>query len=486
MDKILVSPDGEVTVTNDGATILKEMKVEHHVARLLVELSQSQDQEIGDGTTGVVVLAGALLEQAEFLIDKGIHPTKIAEGFEQACAFALENLDQISVASSHLHEEASFLKKAACTSLGSKIVSKCHDLFAEIAVKAALSVADLERKDFNFEMVKIIGKTGGELSDSNFFPGVLIDKDFSHFQMPKCIDDAKLAVLTCPFEPSKPKTKHKLDITNIAEFNELQNFERTSFDQMIQSVKESGANLVVCQWGFDDEANHLLLQNGINAIRWVGGSDIELIALATNARIVPRFSELSSQKVGISGTVREMGYGTTKDRMLLIEKCPNQKICTILIRGGNNMIIAEAKRSIHDAMCTVRNLLIDGRIIYGGGSAEISCSMALTSHADTVVTVEQYCFRAFAAALESIPNALAFNSGLSSIDTVAELRMLHATGPPVFGVDCNQVGTQDMKLQSVFDPLLSKKQQYLLATQLVRLILKIDDYIMQEGNDGGA
>ena len=442
MDKILVSPDGEVTVTNDGATILKEMKVEHHVAKLLVELSQSQDQEIGDGTTGVVVLAGALLEQAEILMDKGIHPTKITEGFEQACAFALENLNRISEVLSHSQEEVSFLRKAACTSLGSKIVSKCHDLFADIAVKAVLSVADLERRDFNLEMVKIISKTGGELSDSVFFQGVLLDKDFSHFQMPKHLNDAKLAILTCPFEPSKPKTKHRLDITNISEYNELQGFERASFEQMIQSVKESGANLVVCQWGFDDEANHMLLQSGINAVRWVGGTDIELIALATNARIVPRFSELSSQKIGVSGVTRELSFGTTKDHMLLIEKCPNQKICTILIRGGNNMVIAEAKRSIHDAMCTVRNFLVDNRVVFGGGSAEISCSVALASRADTITTIEQHCFRAFATALEAIPSALAFNSGLSSIDTLAELKMLHMKGSSIYGVDCNQVGTQ--------------------------------------------
>ncbi|KDN45664.1 hypothetical protein RSAG8_04748, partial [Rhizoctonia solani AG-8 WAC10335] len=336
LDKIMIGPDGDITVTNDGATILGQMEVEHQIAKLLVQLSKSQDDEIGDGTTGVVVLAGALLEQSEGLIDRGIHPIRIADGFERACAVA-----------------------TAMTSLGSKIVSKAHQKFAQIAVDAVLSVADLQRKDVDFELIKVDGKLGGALEDTALVQGVVIDKDFSHPQMPRSVSDAKLAILTCPFEPPRPKTKHKLDITSVEEYKKLREYEKEKFNDMIKRVKDTGANLVICQWGFDDEANHLLMQNELPAVRWVGGPEIELIAIATNGRIVPRFEDLTAEKLGTAGIVREVSFGTTRDKML----------------PGSNRRRA------------------------------------------------------------------------------------------------------DMKKQFVYDPLISKRQQYLLATQLVRAVLKIDDVI---------
>jgi T-complex protein 1 subunit epsilon len=247
-----------------------------------------------------------------------------------------------------------------------------------------LSVADLERKDVDFELIKVDGKVGGSLQDTLLVQGVVVDKDMSHPQMPREVKDAKLAILTCAFEPPRPKTKHKLDITSVEEYEKLQAYEKEKFQDMIQQVKDSGANLVICQWGFDDEANHLLLQNQLPAVRWVGGPEIELIAIATNGRIVPRFEDLTPEKLGKAGVVRELAFGTTKDRMLVIEDCANSRAVTVFVRGGNKMIIDEAKRSLHDAICAVRNLVRDNRVVYGGGAAEISCSLAVSKVADEV------------------------------------------------------------------------------------------------------
>ncbi|XP_043283637.1 T-complex protein 1 subunit epsilon [Venturia canescens] len=476
LDKLMVSSDGDVTVTNDGATILKNMDVDHEIAKLMVQLSQSQDDEIGDGTTGVVVLAGALMEQAERLLDKGIHPIRIADGFELAAQCATKHLDSIAESFPIDPKDLDPLIKTAMTTLGSKIINKCHKQMAEIAVNAVMAVADLEKRDVNFELIKIEGKVGGRLEDTILVRGVVVDKDFSHPQMPKKLENVKLAILTCPFEPPKPKTKHKLDVTSVEDYKKLREYEREKFTEMVDQVKGAGATLAICQWGFDDEANHLLLQKELPAVRWVGGPEIELIAIATGGRIVPRFEELTPDKLGYAGIVRELSFGTTKDRMLVIEECKNSRAVTIFIRGGNKMIVEEAKRSLHDAICAVRNLVTDERIVYGGGAAEISCALACAAHADTISSLEQYAFHAFADALEAIPMALAENAGLSPVKTLSEVKALQLSEKnPTLGIDCMYRGTWDMKAQHVIESLKSKTQQILLATQLVKMILKIDD-----------
>uniref|UniRef100_A0A2I2ZDE1 T-complex protein 1 subunit epsilon n=1 Tax=Gorilla gorilla gorilla TaxID=9595 RepID=A0A2I2ZDE1_GORGO len=454
LDKMMVDKDGDVTVTNDGATILSMMDVDHQIAKLMVELSKSQDDEIGDGTTGVVVLAGALLEEAEQLLDRGIHPIRIADGYEQAARVAIEHLDKISdTVYSHVSK-----------------VNSCHRQMAEIAVNAVLTVADMERRDVDFELIKVEGKVGGRLEDTKLIKGVIVDKDFSHPQMPKKVEDAKIAILTCPFEPPKPKTKHKLDVTSVEDYKALQKYEKEKFEEMIQQIKETGANLAICQWGFDDEANHLLLQNNLPAVRWVGGPEIELIAIATGGRIVPRFSELTAEKLGFAGLVQEISFGTTKDKMLVIEQCKNSRAVTIFIRGGNKMIIEEAKRSLHDALCVIRNLIRDNRVVYGGGAAEISCALAVSQEADKVRDMS------FADALEVIPMALSENSGMNPIQTMTEVRARQVKEMnPALGIDCLHKGTNDMKQQHVIETLIGKKQQISLATQMVRMILKIDD-----------
>uniref|UniRef100_A0A8C5M2F1 T-complex protein 1 subunit epsilon n=1 Tax=Leptobrachium leishanense TaxID=445787 RepID=A0A8C5M2F1_9ANUR len=476
LDKMMVDQDGQVTVTNDGATILSMMDVDHQIAKLMVELSKSQDDEIGDGTTGVVVLAGALLEEAESLLDRGIHPIRIADGYEQAARVALDNLDKIGDSFPFDPNNLEPLIQTAMTTLGSKIINRCHRHMAEIAVNAILTVADMERKDVDFELIKVEGKSGGKLEDTQLIKGVIVDKDFSHPQMPKEVKDAKIAILTCPFEPPKPKTKHKLDVTSVEDYKTLQKYEKEKFTEMVKQIKDTGANLAICQWGFDDEANHLLLQNELPAVRWVGGPEIELIAIATGGRIVPRFSELTPEKLGYAGIVKEISFGTTKDRMLVIEQCKNSRAVTIFIRGGNKMIVEEAKRSLHDALCVIRNLVRDNRVVYGGGASEISCALAVSQAADKCPSLEQYAMRAFADALEVIPMSLAENSGMSPIQTMTEVRAKQVKeNNPALGIDCLHKGTNDMKQQHVIETLIGKKQQISLATQVVKMILKIDD-----------
>lgn len=280
-------------------------------------------------------MAGALLEACEYLLDKGIHPIRISDGFETACKIAVDRLESIAESVELDHD---ILLNISKTSLSSKIVSKFHDHFASMAVDAVLAVADLSRKDVDFELIKVDGKVGGELADSTLVRGVVIDKEFSHPQMPKDLKDVKIAILTCPFEPPKPKTKHKLDVTSPEEYFQLQKYERETFEKMIEQVKASGATLVVCQWGFDDEANHLLLSHSLPAIRWVGGVEMELIAIASEGRIVPRFQELTPEKLGRAGRVREIPFGTTKDRVIVIEECANSRSVTLFVRGGNKMV----------------------------------------------------------------------------------------------------------------------------------------------------
>jgi len=481
MDKMIVSADQEVTVTNDGATILEKMEVDHQIGRLLVELSQSQDDEIGDGTTGVVVLAGALLEQAEKLLDRGLHPILISRGYDKASEIAFKYLEEIADEIKWGPDNLEPLLKTAETTLSSKIVSRFQTKFAKIAVDAVISVANLERKDVNFDLIKMEGKVGGRLEDTVLVQGIVLDKEISHPQMPKVIKDAKIAILTCPFEPPKPKTKHTLEIKDAESYKALFDAEQKYFLDQVRLCKESGATLVLCQWGFDDEANHLLLQNNLPAVRWVGGVEIELIAIATDSRIVPRFEELSAEKLGTAKIVKELEFGTANDRMLVIEGCPNSRAVTIFVRGGNAMIVEEAKRSLHDALCVTRNLVKDSRIVYGGGSAEVACGLKILEEAHKDSSIEQYAMRAFSDALDSIPLALAENSGFSPVQTLSEVKSSQIkTGNPRIGVDCLQRGNGDMKRQNVFETLIGKQQQLLLATQLVKMILKIDDVITSQ------
>lgn len=341
-------------------------------------------------------------------------------------------------------------------------VKRCGRHLAEIAVNAVLSVGDLERKDVNLDLIKIECRVGASLEETRLINGiVLVNKEMSHPQMEKELKDAKICILTAAFEPPKPKTKHDAFIESAEDYKKLQEIEQNYFIEMVKQVKDTGASLVLCQWGFDDEANHLLYQNKLPAVRWVGGVELEvrfflsifkLIAIATGGRIVPRFSEASPEKLGKAGRVRELCFDTTKERMLIIEECANSKAVTILIRGGNKMVVDEAKRSIWDALCVTRNLIKNDNIVYGGGSLEVACALAVHNAADTVDIseififqipgLEQYAVRAFADALDAVPIALAENSGLSPIETLAEVKARQISeNNPRLGVDCLHKGT---------------------------------------------
>mmetsp|Transcript_85084 Transcript_85084/g.150452 ORF Transcript_85084/g.150452 Transcript_85084/m.150452 type:complete len:544 (+) Transcript_85084:83-1714(+) len=478
MDKMVVGPDGDVTVTNDGRTILEKMEVNHQIAKLLVDLSKSQDDEIGDGTTGIVVMAGSLLDNSLGLIEKGIHPLRIATGFEKACKVATKRIQEIAKKVDIQADDQQALKWAASTALGSKVVSGRKDQLSKICVDAVLAVTDMDRADTNFDMIKVEGKVGGKLEETCLIHGIVVDKDFSHPQMPKVVKDAKMAILSCPFEPPKPKTKHKLDIRSGADYKRLYENEQKYFRDQIKCIQDCGANMVICQWGFDDEANHLLFQHKLPAVRWVGGVELELIAIATGGRIVPRFEELSADKLGKAGIVEEVTFGTTKEQMLVVKECGKTKAVTVLVRGGNQMMVDEAKRCLHDANCCVRNLIRDPRVVPGGGASEMAANLAVLDAADKEETIDQYSMKAFANALDIIPMALAQNSGLRGIADMAEAKSKQiSTKNAWHGVDCMQSGTTDMWEQRVYESMASKCSQLNLATQVVKMILKIDDVI---------
>merc|ERR1719321_1716833 len=420
-----------------------------------------------------------MLEQAMELIEKGIHPLRIAYGYERACEVAVKRVAEIAREIDLQADDKLALRKAATTALGSKVVSSRKEQLAKICVDSVLQVADLEHKDVNFDLIKVEGKVGGKLEDTQLISGIIVDKDFSHPQMPKIVKDSKMAILTCPFEPPKPKTKHKLDIRSAEDYKKLHEHEQQYFRTQIKLIQDCGANLVICQWGFDDEANHLLYQNKLPAVRWVGGVELELIAIATGGRIVPRFEELTAEKLGKAGCVREISFGTSKDQMLIIEDCHNSKAVTVLVRGGNQMVVDEAKRCLHDANCCVRNLIRDPRVVPGGGASEMAAALAVQAASDLEQTIDQYSMRGFAAALDVIPMALAENSGLSAIGEMAAMKAKQVdTKDAWHGVDCMLTGTTNMWEQNVYEACASKTNQFRLATQVVKMILKIDDVIM--------
>jgi len=327
-------------------------------------------------------------------------------------------------------------------------------------------------------LIKIVPKTGGSIEDTQFVNGLLLDKDFSHPQMEKELKDARIVILTCPFEPPKLKNKNTINITNAEDYKALAKQEQEYFTDMIKKVKDSGANIAMCQWGFDDEANHLLLQNKLQAVRWVSGTDVELLAIATGARIVPRFEEITAEKLGKCGSIKEVSFGTANQKMLLVDGLQGSKAVSILIRGSSKMVVDEANRSIHDALCVIRNLIKDNRVVIGGGATELNLAIHLRKEADNVPSIEQYAIRAFADALDTIPFALAENSGLAPLQVVGEARSKQISeNTHVYGVDCLEACVSNMDAIEVYETYQSKKQQLQLASQVIKMILKIDDII---------
>lgn len=435
-DKILVDCDGEVNITNDGATILKEMNFESEIARLFLEASQAQDRNIGDGTTGVVILAGSLLHELIVLLDKGVHSSRIAEGLELASEHLLTCIEAISEKFKDNASRDKLLLKIAQTSMGSKCIAKNALAFAEKVVDAVVYLSNEQAKPVNFGMIKILGVEGGELSDSVMIKGLVLDKEFSHFQMPKTMEKKKVAILTCPLEPPKLKTKHKLDLTDVEGFNSLKKYEESVFSKMMQKLKELDVSLVLCQWGFDDEANHLLLINGINAIRWVSGADIELASMLTGAKIVPRFEDLDADKVGYITKAHEYSTNNQSRKFIKLQNDSSAPLVTFTLNGGNKMLVKEAERSILDALHSVDCAMRSDGFVYGGGSCEIFCSSRLREMATLLDNEDQSTFIAFANALEALPIALATNAGLNPVQALAFAKFQQKQNEHYFGIDC--------------------------------------------------
>jgi T-complex protein 1 subunit epsilon len=484
MDKIIKEINGVITITNDGATILNKMKFNSGIEELIEELSKSQDEEIGDGTTGVVLIAASLLEQSEKLMEKGIHPARITEGYEHACDLIIFYLESISKSIDLNFEIYSYLLFTAMTAMNSKVINRSKKKLAEICIKAVIAISDLNRKDFNFDLIKIDGKVGGSLENTTLVNGIIIEKDFSHNQMPKQINDVRLGIITSPLEPPKPKTKHRIDIENVQQFKELECIEQKYFRDMIFQLKSSGINLLLCQWGFDDEGNHLLLRNKIAAVRWVSGTEIELLAVATGAQIVPRFNEILTSTIGFAARIRENCFGTTQDRILVIEDCAVSKALTIFVRGSSEFVLIEAKRAIKDALCAIKNLIRDNRILFGGGSSEMACAVKLFEEAEKTSGLKHFVLHSFSESLKIIPLVLAENAGYFSLETLSQLQSRQKKEKnPNLGIDCFGKGISDMKKLKVIETLVSKQQQIQMAVQITNSILRIDDIINIEINE---
>jgi thermosome len=475
MDKMLVSNFGDVTITSDGRTILDEMDIQHPAAKMLVEVAKTQDNEAGDGTTSAVIIAGELLNKAEELIDKNIHPTIIIDGYKKASLKALETLDKIAIAVNLRNKEQ--LKKVAVTAMASKIVADQKEFLAEIAVKAVLSVAEKDGKIFraDVEDVKVEKKTGESLRDTSLINGIILDKEIVHSGMPKRVEKAKIALLDSALEVKKTEIDAKINIETPEEINAFIEQEEAMIREMTDKVAASGAQVVICQKGIDDMAQHFLAKKGVIAIRRAKKSDIEKLAKATGGTIVTNLAGIKAKDLGYAALVEERKIG--EDKMTFIEGCKNPKAVTILIRGGTQRLTAEAERSLHDALSVIKDVLEEPKILAGGSAPELEMARVLKQYAETLPGREQLAVRIFAEALESLTIALTENAGLDPIDILSELRSRHENGEKWAGIEVLSGKVQDMSKMGVFEPIAVKKQIIKSSTEAASLILKIDDII---------
>lgn len=476
MDKMLVDSLGDVTITNDGATILKEIDVQHPAAKMMVEVSKSIDNEVGDGTTSSVVVAGSLIEKAEELISKDIHPTIIVDGYKKCSVKANEILR--SAATKVTPDNKDVLNKIAKTSMASKMISGNSEALSKIVVDAVLAVS--EKGDANIRVdlddIKVEKKSGGSINDTTLIQGIILDKEVVHGGMPKSVQNAKIAVVNSPLEIEKTEFDAKININSPDQMNLFLEQENKMLKSMVDKIVTAGANVLVCQKGIDDIAQHYLAKAGILAVRRAKESDMTKISRATGARVVTNLDELTSSDLGYAQLVEERKVET--DKWVFIEGCKNPKSVSLLMRGGSQRVVDEAERSIHDALMCVKDVVQYPYIIPGGGAPEALASQKIREWAGTLPGREQLAAEKYAEALESIPLTLARNAGMDVIDTQVQLRSKSAeTEKPKFGVDVLNGKIADIGSKNVYEPLLVKENMINSATETAAMILRIDDVI---------
>ncbi len=475
MDKMLVDSFGDIVITNDGATILKEMDVEHPVAKMLVEVAKAQDEEVGDGTTTAVVLAGELLARAEELIEKEVHPSIVIEGYRKAAREAINILDRIAEAVDPTDKAG--LARIARSALVSKLVSEYADFIAGLVVDAVLKVAEKVNGQWRIDLddIKLEKKEYGSILDSRLIEGVVLDKEIVHPDMPKLVRNPKIALLDAGLEIEKTEFDAKLNIETPEQMRAFMEQEERMLKDMVEKIAATGANVVLCQKGIDDLAQHFLARKGIVAVRRIKKSDMDKLAKATGGRIVSRVEELTPADLGTAELLEERRVG--EDKMVFIEGCKNPKSVSILIHGGTQRIVDEAERSFKDAINVVKDILLEPKILAGGGAPELELALRLRDFAKTLPGKEQLAVEKFAEALERVPMQLAENAGLDPIESIVSLRSSHKEGKKWDGVNVLAYSLGDMWAEKVFEPLVVKKQVIKSSVEAACMILKIDDII---------
>ncbi|MCD6537976.1 TCP-1/cpn60 chaperonin family protein [Candidatus Bathyarchaeota archaeon] len=475
MDKMLVDSLGDITITNDGAAILDEIEVEHPAAKMMVEVAKTQDDMVGDGTTTSVVLAGELLKKAEELLDQNIHPTTIVSGYRKATKKAMEILENIGVTVDL--DDKEMLKKIAITSMGSKAVGTAREHLAEIAIEAVRQIAERrgDRWVADIDNVQIIKKEGKSLHDTELVKGVILDKEVVHSGMPKRVENAKIALLNCPLEIEKTEFSAEIRIRDPSQMKAFLDQETTMLRDMVEKIAATGANVVICQKGIDDMAQHFLAKKGILAVRRAKESDMEKLSRATGGRIVTNIDDLKAEDLGFAELVEERKIGD--DKMVFIEGCKDPKSVSILIRAGLERMVDEAERAMHDALSVVADAYERNKIVAGGGAVEAEIAKELRKYAVQVGGREQLAIEAFAEAIETIPKTLAENSGLEQIDIIVELRAAHEKGEVWAGVDVFEGKVANLWEKGVVEPLSVKEQAIKSAAEAAAMILRIDDVI---------
>jgi thermosome len=483
MDKMLVDSLGDVTITNDGASILKEIDVQHPAAKMLVEVAKSQDQETGDGTTTSVVIAGELLKRAQELLEMKIHPTIIVGGYQKAAEKATDILKGISV--SMVGMDKKVLTGIAATSMNSKSVVGSRDHFAKIAVDSVLQIAEKIDGGFkaDIEMIEIIKKQGKSLNETELVTGMVIDKEIVHASMPKKVENAKIALVNTAIEVEKTEFDAEIKIDRPEQIKAFLDEEQRMLTDMVDKIVASGANVLVCQKGIDDVAQHFLAKNGIMAIRRAKKSTLEKLGKATGGNIATSLDELNTDYLGTAGIVEEVKIGD--DKLVYVKNCKDPKAVSIVIRGGTEHVVDEADRALHDALSVVRNVVEDTTYVAGGGSIEIEIARQLEAFANKVGGREQLAIEAFAESMLIIPKTLAENGGHDPIDIIADLNKEHtkATGT-WFGVDVIKGEATDMMKAGVIEPARVKSQAIRSAAEAAQMILRIDDVIAARATSG--